>query len=76
MDHGILHQKFCNFGVRGKLLTLLTSYFSGRKQNIKVRISRLKYKVSRLKVDDAKNQRLLERVETSEVAHHSSTREI
>ena len=36
VDHGILLQKFFDFGVREKLLNLLSSYLSGRKQRVKV----------------------------------------
>ena len=36
VDHGILLQKLSDFGARGKLLILLSSYVSGRKQSVKV----------------------------------------
>ena len=36
VDHGILLQKLSDFGVRGKLLNLLSSHLSDRKQSVKV----------------------------------------
>ena len=35
MDHGITFQKLSDFRVRGKMLSLLSSYLSGLKQSVK-----------------------------------------